>query len=40
MQIAIKRMQIVGIEGIYKVPLFQVIFPHRVDCELIDGKEM
>ena len=40
MQIAIKRMQIVGIEGIYKVPLFQAIFPHHVDCKLIDGKEM
>ena len=36
----IKRMQIVGIEGIYKVPLFQAIFLHDVDCKLIDGKEI
>ena len=36
----IKRMQIVGIEGIYKVPLFQAIFPHHLDCKLRDGKEI
>ena len=37
----IKRMQIAGAEGIYKVPsLFQAIFPHHVDCKLIDGKEI
>ena len=37
----IKRMEIVGAEGIYKVPsLFQAIFPHHVDCKLIDGKEI
>ena len=35
-----KEMQIVGIEGIYKVQLFQAIFPHHVDCKLIDGKEI
>ena len=35
----IKRMQIVGVEGIYKVPIFQAIFSHHIDCKLIDGKE-
>ena len=33
-------MEIVGIEGIYKFLLFQAIFPHHVDCKLIDGKEV
>ena len=33
-------MQIVGIEGIYNVPLFKAIFLHNVDCKLIDGKEI
>ena len=33
-------MQIVGIEEIYKFLLFQAIFPHHVDCKLIDGKEI
>ena len=36
----IKRMEIIGIEGIYKFLLFQAIFPHHVDCKLIDGKEV
>ena len=33
-------MEIIGIEGIYKFLLFQAIFPHHVDCKLIDGKEV